>query len=203
MGISLGSLCDSEPTMDELEDGSKGRRVVQVVTSDVKAAIAAAKVSEIYCENPESLKELKLEVSVKPAPQFYLKLFIWAAPTLKTKNSKPEKMCTTVRHLLLRLYAYLSPGTPLMLIVAYLELLSALLPYLVGRPMAPEHGATAFSPEDPTNVAIPCAASAILFEIWEGLRALLDGRLKQRLVDLLGEIMRQVPTFLFSSGRLE
>lgn len=151
-GIALGFLHDGEATMEELESGVKGRKVVQVVTGDASAAIKTATCDTVYCENPEALADLNLQTSIHKAAQFYLRAFIRAAPEIKDSGPKTEPLTTSVRHLLLRLYAYLSPGSPLVLMVAYLELLSALLPYLAGRPMATEREATTFSPEDGVNV---------------------------------------------------
>jgi hypothetical protein len=55
-----------------------------------------------------------------------------------------------------------------------LQIFENLVPYLARRSMIPEQSASTFSPEEGTNVAIPCALSAIAFELMPNFKSILQ-----------------------------
>ena len=79
-----------------------------------------------------------------------------------------------LRRLILRVQPYMTPTTQPSLSYKSLQIFENLVPYLARREMIPEQGAQTFSPEEGANVAIPCALSAIAYELMPNFKSILQ-----------------------------
>ena len=75
---------------------------------------------------------------------------------------------------------------------------------MANRKMVSEKNAENFSSEDQPNAVIPCALSAVGFEIWGNLTAVLESgkpQIKAKAYEVLAWIGEYQPEFLISANR--
>jgi hypothetical protein len=75
---------------------------------------------------------------------------------------------------------------------------------MANRKMVTEKNAENFSSEDQPNAVIPCALSAVGFEIWGNLKAVLDSgkpQIQAKVFEVFAWIGEYQPEFLISANR--
>ena len=76
----------------------------------------------------------------------------------------------------------MTPATAPILSFKALQIFENLVPYLARREMIPEQNAETFSPEEGPNVAIPCALSAIAYELLPNFKSILSSGQQSKFV---------------------
>jgi hypothetical protein len=85
-----------------------------------------------------------------------------------------KSLTNVLRRLIVRVQPYMTATTAPSLSFKALQIFENLVPFLANREMVPEQAAETFSPEEGANVAIPCALSAIAFELLPNFKAILQ-----------------------------